>query len=77
MQNNSFNIFSSHDINAAKAFALFCGIGIQNIMMYEKVVKAMHMQQVAFDVLSYHATAKHDEVQQLMVNLNILILTFF
>lgn len=67
MQNsNSLNIFSSLDINAAKAFALFCGIGIQNIIMYEKVVRAMNMQQVALDVLSYHASAKHDEVKQLI-----------
>ena len=50
-----------------KAFALFCGIGIQNIIMYEKVVRSMHMQQVALDVLSYHASAKHEEVKQLMV----------
>ena len=51
-----------------KAFALFCGIGIQNIMMYEKVVRAMNMQQVALDVLSYHASSSQDEVDRFLVN---------
>ncbi len=48
-----------------KAFALFCGIGIQNIMMYEKVVSALNMQQVALDVLSYHASSSQEEVNSL------------
>ena len=51
-----------------KAFALFCGIGIQNIMMYEKVVRAMNMQQVALDVLSYHTSSNQDEVDRLLVS---------
>jgi hypothetical protein len=51
-----------------KAFALFCGIGIQNIIIYEKVVRAMNMQQVALDVLSYHASSKSDEVELLLVS---------
>ena len=64
--NSAFNFFSESDINVAQAFALFCGIGIQNIMMYEKVVSALNMQQVALDVLSYHVSSTQDELQMLV-----------
>ena len=37
-------------------------------MMYEKVVRAMNMQQVALDVLSYHASSSQDEVEKLAVS---------
>lgn len=60
-------------INYLKAFALFCGIGIQNIMMYEKVVRAMNMQQVALDVLSYHVSSNQEEVDRLIVRIISLI----
>jgi hypothetical protein len=56
-------------VNKKKAVALFCGIGIQNIMMYEKVVRAMNMQQVALDVLSYHVSSNQDEVDKLIVTI--------
>lgn len=36
-------------------------------MMYEKVVRAMNMQQVALDVLSYHVSSNQDEVDRLAV----------
>ena len=31
--------FNSHDIKAFEAFALFCGLGIHNAMLYDKVMK--------------------------------------
>ena len=46
---------------------MFCGIGIQNIMMYEKVVRASNMQQIALDVLSYHVSSSQEEVNRLAV----------
>jgi hypothetical protein len=33
--------------------------------MYEKVVSALNMQQVALDVLSYHASSSQEEVNTL------------
>ncbi|RNA41546.1 dual 3 -5 -cyclic-AMP and -GMP phosphodiesterase 11-like isoform X4, partial [Brachionus plicatilis] len=66
IKSSTLNYFSRSDINVAEAFALFCGIGIQNIMMYEKVVRAMNMQQVALDVLSYHVSSNQDEVDRLI-----------
>ncbi len=35
--------------------------------MYEKVVRAMNMQQVALDVLSYHVSSSQEEVDKLIV----------
>lgn len=40
-------------------------MGIQNVQMYEKVVKSMAKQKVTFEVLSYHATAPFEEAQAL------------
>ena len=31
--------FNSSDIKAFEAFALFCGLGIHNAMLYDKVMK--------------------------------------
>lgn len=36
-------------------------MGIQNVQMYEKVVKAMAKQKVTFEILSYHATSPREE----------------
>lgn len=81
--NNSYSHFTRDDIGVAKAFALFCGIGIQNVMMYEKVIRAMNMQQVALDVLSYHSSPDVDDVEKLKsqslpepFELNIHLFTF-
>jgi GAF domain-containing protein len=65
-KNSSLKYFSQSDITVAQSFALFCGIGIQNIMMYEKVVRALNMQQVALDVLSYHVSSSQEECDRLI-----------
>lgn len=49
--------FTKNDENFVEAFAIFCGMGINNVRMYEKAVVAMAKQQVTLEVLSYHATA--------------------
>ena len=38
-------------------------------MMYEKVVRARNMQQVALDVLSYHSLPDQDDVDKLKVTI--------
>lgn len=50
-----------------QAFAIFCGMGIQNTQMYEKAMKAIAKTRVTIDVLSYHATAPLEEAIQLSV----------
>lgn len=50
-----------------KAFAIFCGLGINNTQTYETVMKAMAKQRIALECLSYHASAPADEAQRLKV----------
>lgn len=59
-----------------QAFAIFCGMGIQNTQMYEKAMKAIAKTRVTIDVLSYHATAPLEEAIQLSVIIffNVLLL---
>ena len=39
--------FTSNDENFLEAFAIFCGMGISNVRMYETACVAMAKQQVA------------------------------
>lgn len=57
--------FNRNDEDLFEAFAIFCGLGIHNTLMYEKVVKIMAKQRVTFEVLSYHATAPLEEAKKL------------
>ena len=67
--------FTSNDENFLEAFAIFCGMGISNVRMYETACTAMAKQQVALEVLSYHAIAPLDEAVKLSryVDLSLLI----
>ncbi|RXN33395.1 dual 3, 5 -cyclic-AMP and -GMP phosphodiesterase 11A-like protein [Labeo rohita] len=47
------------------AFVIFCGLGINNTMMYNQVKKTWAKQSVALDMLSYHATCSKAEVDRL------------
>ena len=38
-------------------------------MMYEKIVRAMNMKQVALEVLSYHVSSSQEEVDRLAVSI--------
>lgn len=62
MDNTPFN---PNDENLFEAFAIFCGMAIHNTSVYEDVQKAMAKQRVAFEILSYHATASPEEVTKL------------
>uniref|UniRef100_A0A3B4ZRZ0 Phosphodiesterase n=1 Tax=Stegastes partitus TaxID=144197 RepID=A0A3B4ZRZ0_9TELE len=46
------------------AFVIFCGLGINNTIMYDQVKKSWAKQSVALDVLSYHATCSKTEVDK-------------
>ncbi|OPJ80108.1 dual 3',5'-cyclic-AMP and -GMP phosphodiesterase 11A [Patagioenas fasciata monilis] len=48
----------------AEAFVIFCGLGINNTIMYDQVKKSWAKQSVALDVLSYHATCSKAEVDK-------------
>lgn len=66
---NKFNDlpFTKNDENFVEAFAIFCGMGINNTHMYERAVVAIAKQNVTLDVLSYHATASLEDAQKLRV----------
>ncbi|CAG09990.1 unnamed protein product, partial [Tetraodon nigroviridis] len=49
---------------SSQAFVIFCGLGINNTIMYDQVKKSWAKQSVALDVLSYHATCSKTEVDK-------------
>jgi len=57
--------FTSNDENFVEAFAIFCGMGINNVKMYETAVLALAKQQVTLEVLSYHAISPLEEAVKL------------
>ncbi|XP_056090798.1 cGMP-specific 3',5'-cyclic phosphodiesterase, partial [Rhinichthys klamathensis goyatoka] len=57
--------FNRNDEQFLEAFAIFCGLGIQNTQMYEAVERAMAKQEVTLEVLSYHASAEEEETRAL------------
>ncbi|KAK6493288.1 cGMP-specific 3',5'-cyclic phosphodiesterase-like isoform X1 [Huso huso] len=59
--------FNRNDEQFLEAFAIFCGLGIQNTQMYETVDRAMAKQVVTLEVLSYHASASEEETRELQV----------
>ncbi|CAF3709710.1 unnamed protein product [Rotaria sordida] len=62
--------FTEDDVAIIEAFSVFCGLGIHNTRQYEYVVRLTAKQNVAFEVLSYHAVASEEDVQR-MVNVSI------
>ncbi|XP_068164060.1 cGMP-specific 3',5'-cyclic phosphodiesterase isoform X2 [Antennarius striatus] len=63
----SVKTFNRNDEQFLEAFAIFCGLGIQNTQMYETVERVMAKQEVTLEVLSYHATAAEEESRELQV----------
>ncbi|KAM3590897.1 uncharacterized protein V6R79_018620 [Siganus canaliculatus] len=64
----SVKAFNRNDEQFLEAFAVFCGLGIQNTQMYETVERAMAKQEVTLEVLSYHASAAEEESRELQVS---------
>uniref|UniRef100_A0AAX7UZL1 Phosphodiesterase n=1 Tax=Astatotilapia calliptera TaxID=8154 RepID=A0AAX7UZL1_ASTCA len=58
-------IFFLWPVVCVQAFVIFCGLGINNTMMYNQVKKTWAKQSVALDMLSYHATCSKVEVDRL------------
>ncbi|XP_051871895.1 dual 3',5'-cyclic-AMP and -GMP phosphodiesterase 11A-like isoform X3 [Pristis pectinata] len=57
--------FDDADQRLFEAFVIFCGLGINNTIMYNEVKKSWAKQSVALDLLSYHATCSKVEVDRL------------
>ncbi|XP_076309815.1 dual 3',5'-cyclic-AMP and -GMP phosphodiesterase 11A-like [Tachypleus tridentatus] len=58
--------FDENDEQLFEAFTLFCGLGINNTLMYSELEKAMARQKVAIEVISYHGTAPKKEVKNFL-----------
>ena len=43
--------FNTSEEEAFRVFATFCGLGVQNVMNYEKICKANAKQSVALEVM--------------------------
>ncbi len=50
----SVKVFNRNDEQFLEAFAIFCGLGIQNTQMYETVERAMAKQEVTLEVSLIH-----------------------
>nr|XP_022286259.1 dual 3',5'-cyclic-AMP and -GMP phosphodiesterase 11A-like isoform X2 [Crassostrea virginica] len=57
--------FDEHDDQLFEAFTIFCGLGINNCLLYEEIAVASAKQMVALEVLSYHGTVSAEEVVKL------------
>ncbi|XP_013791974.2 dual 3',5'-cyclic-AMP and -GMP phosphodiesterase 11A-like, partial [Limulus polyphemus] len=57
-------LFDENDEQLFEAFTLFCGLGINNTLMYSELEKAMARQKVAIEVISYHATATPKDIKK-------------
>ncbi len=60
----SVKAFNRNDEQFLEAFAVFCGLGIQNTQMYETVERAMAKQEVTLEVsLMFAHTQTHTNTQ--------------
>lgn len=57
--------FDDHDDQLFEAFTIFCGLGINNCLLYEEIAVASAKQMVALEVLSYHGTVTAEDVVKL------------
>ncbi|XP_062584401.1 dual 3',5'-cyclic-AMP and -GMP phosphodiesterase 11A-like isoform X2 [Saccostrea cucullata] len=57
--------FDDHDDQLFEAFTIFCGLGINNCLLYEEIAVASAKQMVALEVLSYHGAVSAEEVVKL------------
>ena len=54
--------FDENDEQLFEAFSIFCGLGIENTLIYDQLEKSMAEKSVALEVLSYHATCPKSEL---------------
>ena len=73
--------FDENDEQLFEAFCIFCGLGINNTIIYNQLETSMAEKSVALEVLSYHATCTKNELNTFvqkyeiysLENLNVLL----
>ncbi|KAK2163551.1 hypothetical protein NP493_1456g00002 [Ridgeia piscesae] len=58
--------FDHYDDELFEVFAIFCGLGINNCLLYDQVARSAAKQAVALEVLSYHAHIPKKDVVTFM-----------
>ena len=58
--------FDENDELLFEAFCIFCGLGINNTLIYNQLEKSMAEKSVALEVLSYHATCSKSELDSFL-----------
>ena len=61
--------FDENDEQLFQAFCIFCGLGINNTLIYNQLEKSMAEKSVALEVLSYHATCPKVELSAFLKRL--------
>ncbi|XP_047136908.1 dual 3',5'-cyclic-AMP and -GMP phosphodiesterase 11A isoform X1 [Hydra vulgaris] len=63
------NFFTENDRKLIEGFAIFSGLGINNCIMYDKILKGKAQQTVAIEALSYHTNARQVDVDKLKLSI--------
>ncbi|OTF71296.1 hypothetical protein BLA29_005865, partial [Euroglyphus maynei] len=61
-------VFTEAETGVIEAFSIFCGLGLQSCLIYEKAIKLNAQQQISLEILAYHASANEEEARLFMNN---------
>ncbi|CAD5120093.1 DgyrCDS8673 [Dimorphilus gyrociliatus] len=62
--NKHFGTFQEYDEMLFGAYSIFCGLAINNCILYDEISKASAQRTVALEVLSYHTTVPVEEMKE-------------
>lgn len=65
MINKRAGCFTKEDEEAFEVFAVYSGLALHHAKLYDRIRRSEQKYRVALEVLSYHNTAKDDELEQL------------
>lgn len=60
--------FTEVDVVTFEALAIFFGLALRSVFLYEDALKLTARQQIALEVLVYHASASMEETVEFMVS---------
>ena len=67
---NTTTSFSDSDVETFQAFAAFCGLALHKTILLEETNAQRKMLSVTMELMSYHSTAKDDDIQAFNSNLS-------
>lgn len=63
MVNKRSGPFTKDDEDSFETFAVYCGLALHHAKLFDKIRRSEQKYRVALEVLSYHNTCTHEEVQ--------------